>query len=301
VSLTALPWARDRYVAEVGPTLHILPTERDLVADHAPGGRGLLVAGDPDFQRAAPDTPPVPTAAPGRRGSPLGGDRDCTSPLDLEFRRLPHFAQEVAEIAALWRELVPTGGEAVTLSRHQATESAVRQLAPGRRIVHLATHGFFLHDRCRNGMPAASSQALLRSGLALAGASRRGETTRGQEDGVLTAEEAAGLELAGVEWAVLSGCDTGMGDVEDGDGVFGLRRAFQVAGARVVIMSLWPVDDESAHLLMRGIYRARFASGQPTAEAVRSASLEVLRARRARDESDHPFYWAAFVAAGLDR
>ena len=122
-----------------------------------------------------------------------------------------------------------------------------------------------------------------------------------QEDAVLTAEEAAGLDLAGVEWAVLSGCDTGMGDVEDGDGVFGLRRAFQVAGARVVIMSLWPVDDESAHLLMRGIYTSRFASGQPTAEAVRSASLEVLRARRAGGESDHPFYWAAFVAAGLDR
>ncbi len=129
----------------------------------------------------------------------------------------------------------------------------------------------------------------------------RGETARGQEDGVLTAEEAASLDLAGVEWAVLSGCDTGMGDVEEGDGVFGLRRAFQVAGARVVIMSLWPVDDETAHLFMRGIYTARFGSGQPTAEAVRSSSLAVLRSRRARDESDHPFYWAAFVAAGLDR
>ena len=301
VSFTSLPWARDRYVAEIGPTLHILPAERDLVADQAPGGRGLLVAGDPDFRRAASDTPPIRTAAFGRRGSPTRGDRDCASPLLLEFRRLPHFAQEVAEIAALWRELVPTGGDAVTLSRGAATEGAVRRLAPGRRIVHLATHGFFLHDRCRNGMPPAPSEALLRSGLALAGASRRGETTRGQEDGVLTAEEAAGLDLAGVEWAVLSGCDTGMGDVEEGDGVFGLRRAFQVAGARVVIMSLWPVDDETAHLFMRGIYTARFGSGQPTAEAVRSSSLAVLRSRRARDESDHPFYWAAFVAAGLDR
>jgi CHAT domain-containing protein len=81
-----------------------------------------------------------------------------------------------------------------------------------------------------------------------------------------------------------------VGEVEDGDGVFGLRRAFQVADARVVIMSLWPVDNESAHLFMRGVYTARFASGQPTAEAVRSASLEVLRSRRARVESDHPFY-----------
>ena len=300
VSFSSLPSGPNRYLAETGPTLHILLAERDLVADRAPGGRGLLIAGDPDFQRAASDTHVALTATPPRRGSPTSADRDCASRLTLEFRRLPHFAQEVAEIAGLWRELVPAGGEAVTLSRDQATENAVRRLAAGRRIVHLATHGFFLRDRCRNGMPAAPAGALLRSGLALAGASRLGEGVPGQEDGVLTAEEAAGLDLDGVEWAVLSACDTGMGDVEDGEGVFGLRRAFQVAGARVVIMSLWPVEDESAHLFMRGLYTARFASGQPTAEAVRNASLQVLRSRRARNESEHPFYWAAFVAAGRD-
>jgi CHAT domain-containing protein len=65
-------------------------------------------------------------------------------------------------------------------------------------------------------------------------------------------------------------------------------------------MSLWPVDDESAHLFMRGIYTARFASSRPSAEAVRSSSLEVLPVRRARGESDHRFYWAALVAAGRD-
>ena len=301
VSLISLPSGPDRYLAEMGPTLHVLPAERDLVADGTPSGRGLLVAGDPDFQRAASDPRLARTAASGRRVERARVERDCDSPLSLKFRPLPHSAQEVTEIATLWRDLEPGDGDAVTLSRGAATEAAVRRLAPGRRIVHLATHGFFLPGQCGNGTSPASSEALLRSGLALAGASQRAASTRGQEDGVLTAEEAASLDLAGVEWAVLSGCDTGMGDVEERDGVFGLRRAFQIAGARVVIMSLWPVDDESAHLFMRGLYTARFASGQSTPEAVRSASLEVLRARRARGESEHPFYWAAFVAAGLDR
>jgi CHAT domain-containing protein/tetratricopeptide (TPR) repeat protein len=303
VSLIALPSGPHRYLAEDGPTLHVLSAERDLVPEGAPSGRGLLAAGDPDFQRtpskhrAASDPGVARTADADRRGERARIEGDCDSLPSFGFRPLPHSAQEVTEVAALWRELEPSDGDALTLSRGAATEGAVRCLAPGRRIVHLATHGFFLRDRCGNG----TSSALLRSGLALAGANQRAKSTPGQEDGVLTAEEAASLDLAGVEWAVLSGCDTGMGDVESGDGVFGLRRAFQVAGAHVVIMSLWPVDDESAQLFMRGLYTARFASGQSTPEAVRRASLEVLRARRARGESEHPFYWAAFVATGLDR
>ena len=300
VNLIALPSGPGRYLAETGPTLLILPAERDLLPDGAPRGRGLLVAGDPDFQRTAPAQGSTIADASGGASS-RRGERDCVPPPFLEFRRLPHFAREVAELAALWRSLEPNGGEAVTLSGHEATEGAVRRLASGRRIVHLATHGFFFHERCLPEASAAQQEALLRSGLALAGANRRGENGRDQEDGVLTAEEAASLDLSGVEWAVLSACDTGMGDVRDGEGVFGLRRAFQVAGVRTIIMSLWPADDESAHRFMRGLYRARLASGQSTSEAVRSASLEVLRYRRARGESEHPFYWAAFVAAGRDR
>ena len=108
----------------------------------------------------------------------------------------------------------------------------------------------------------------------------------------------APLELEGVEWAVLSACDTGVGEVKAGEGVLGLRRAFQVAGARTVIMSLWSVDDQAARAWMRALYRGRFQQRLSTMEAVRAASLNVLRSRRARGESTNPFYWAGFVAAG---
>jgi CHAT domain-containing protein len=106
------------------------------------------------------------------------------------------------------------------------------------------------------------------------------------------------LNLQGVEWAVLSACNTGVGEVKAGEGVFGLRRAFQVAGVRTVIMSLWPVDDQATRVWMRALYQNRLQKRLSTADAVREASLSALRQRRARGESTHPFYWAAFVAAG---
>jgi CHAT domain-containing protein len=139
---------------------------------------------------------------------------------------------------------------------------------------------------------------LLLSGLALAGANRRSAARSGRDDGILTAEEIAGLDLHGTEWAVLSACDTGLGEIRAGEGVFGLRRAFQIAGARTVIMSLWSVDDRATRSWMRTLYAGRFQRGLDTAGAVRDASLSALRDRRARHLSTHPFYWAAFVAAG---
>jgi CHAT domain-containing protein len=139
---------------------------------------------------------------------------------------------------------------------------------------------------------------LLLSGLALAGANRREEAGPNEEDGIATAEEIAALDLTGTEWAVLSACETGVGEVRAGEGVFGLRRAFQVAGARTLIMSLWSVEDEATREWMRALYEARLRDRRDTAESVRAASLRVLRDRRARGGSTHPFYWGAFVAAG---
>ena len=147
-------------------------------------------------------------------------------------------------------------------------------------------------------LAALSFGLALLSGLALTGANRREQASPGQDDGILTAEEIAALDLSAVEWAVLSACETGIGEVKAGEGVFGLRRAFQVAGAKTLIMSLWAVEDESARQWMKKLYQGRFLKRLGTAEAVREASLEVLRERRAKGESTHPFYWGAFVAAG---
>jgi CHAT domain-containing protein len=97
---------------------------------------------------------------------------------------------------------------------------------------------------------------------------------------------------------VLSACDTGLGARLDDEGVFGLRRAFRLAGARTVLMSLWPVDDAATSAWMEALYRARLERKRDTVDAVADADLAVLASRRELGESLHPFYWAGFVAAG---
>jgi CHAT domain-containing protein len=172
-------------------------------------------------------------------------------------------------------------------------------------VLHLATHGFFLEGACASALDPEKPEAdvlrenpLLLSGLALAGANRRVAADPDAEDGILTAQEVASLDLASVEWAVLSACSTGVGEIHAGEGVLGLRRAFRVAGARTLITSLWPVDDVSTRAWMRALYAARFGRGLWTAESVREASLRVLGERRRKGRSTHPFYWAGFVASG---
>ena len=119
-----------------------------------------------------------------------------------------------------------------------------------------------------------------------------------QEDGILMAQEIVSLDLSSAEWVVLSACDTGVGKLQAGEGVLGLRRAFEVAGAGTAIMSLWGVEDRSTREWMRRLYDARFHRRRSTPEAVRDAALGVLQDRRAHGRSTHPFYWAGFVAAG---
>ena len=216
----------------------------------------------------------------------------------------------------LWERADDTDGAVVLLAGSAAGEAALKSNAPGKRVLHLATHGFFLGGECASGTerirgsrglnlvqepelaPVEGLSPLLLSGLALAGANHRDLADVGEEDGILTAEEIASLDLSGVEWAVLSACDTGVGEVRVGEGVFGLRRAMQVAGVRTLIMSLWPVDDEATRSWMRSLYEGRLLDGLDSAEAVRAAGLAVIEQRREAGESAHPFYWAAFVAAG---
>ncbi len=303
VSFDALPSEGSTYLVEHGPAIHHLSAERDLVSPDSGRntGQGLLALGGPAF-----DTVDV---APRASASAFRGSRSaCTDFQSMRFDPLPASLREVEQVASLWK--ASGAGEVVRLTGASASEQAFKTRAADHRVLHLATHGFFLGGRCASALEPSSGSTtagtssigkespLLLSGLVLAGANKRDRAAPEQDDGVLTAEEVASLNLRDVEWAVLSGCDTGTGEVKSGEGVFGLRRAFQLAGARTVIMSLWPVDDESARRWMTTLYQARLVKSLSTVEAVRAASITLLRDRRAGALSTHPFYWAAFVAAG---
>jgi CHAT domain-containing protein len=196
--------------------------------------------------------------------------------------------------------------ESVTLTGLAASETGFKQFSPGKRVLHLATHGFFLEGTCdshpqteetleNRQRGATVGNPLLLSGLAFAGANHRDDTGR---DGIVTSEEIAVMDLSGVDLAVLSACDTGRGQIRAGEGVFGLRRAFQLAGANAVVMSLWPVDDEMTREWMLAMYHEWLVDGKSTAAAVRLANLKILSQQRAKHLSTHPFYWAAFISAG---
>ena len=222
-----------------------------------------------------------------------------TSARDLSEVYFAPIAGTAREAQAI-RLLFP---EATVLARERATESSLRQFA-APRLLHIATHGFFLQYAGiapKAGAPEGggpSRDPLLRAGLALARANIRAGTE--PDDGVLTALEASRLNLWGTRLVALSACDTGVGEVRNGDGVYGLRRAFVLAGAESLLMSLWPVSDTWAERQMRSYYQ-NLKLGKGRGESLRLVQLGML----ARDPRLHPFYWANFIQSGdwspLDR
>ena len=196
------------------------------------------------------------------------------------FAPLPGSRREVLELVERWSGAEP----ASVLLGHAARESAFKKMAPGFGVVHLATHAFLRTANLREESP------LRVTGLALAEES-------GDDDGILTAEEVALLDLRAVRWAVLSACGTGQGVVEPGEGVLGLRRAFQIAGARTLIVSLWPVEDDATRHWMRALYDARRA-GATTVSAVHDAMRRALEEQRRTGGTTHPYFWGGFVSIG---
>ena len=208
----------------------------------------------------------------------------------IYFAPLSGTAQEALSI----QSLLP---DARLLSGSQATKAALKQVS-APRVLHIASHGFFLTEPAKDNrttnLANKSAQAdnpLLRSGLALADANLHRSSLG--DDGILTALEASGLNLWGTKLVVLSACDTGVGEVRNGEGVYGLRRAFTLAGAESLVMSLWPISDYTTRTLMTSYYQ-NLKAGIGRGEALRQVQLDMLK----KNAKLHPFYWANFIQAG---
>jgi tetratricopeptide (TPR) repeat protein len=271
----------------------------------------LLVVGDVDYDRAGaavagPD-------AEDRRGAPLGIRRD--------WAKLPATSGEMAAVSRSFSKLFKTGTVS-DLDGASATKAKVREGLVKVRYAHLATHGFFAPENIKSAISGKKADAffgrdgvtgwhpLLLSGIVLAGANK--EPKAGEEDGILTALEVSEMELPKLELVVLSACETGLGQTAGGEGLLGLQRAFQVAGARTVVASLWEVPDQATQALMSEFYRVAWGPDTVVsrAEALRRAQLSVLKEgkRRGLAKKDKklpkgetrlpPLYWAAFVLSG---
>ncbi|OJJ19376.1 hypothetical protein BKI52_21440 [marine bacterium AO1-C] len=211
--------------------------------------------------------------------------------------------------------------QVVTRLKQQALEKAVKDVN-SPKVLHIATHGFFIErikkvtkvqkeevsfDNFSRGNQASfstqvtSQDPMLRSGIVLAGVSSYERATKKPEteDGVLTAYEASALDLRNTDLVVLSACETGLGEIENGEGVYGLQRAFIVAGAKSLLMSLWKVDDQATELLMSRFYSEWIGKKKTKREAFRAAQ-EYLRNYQKGGEKIYaaPYYWGAFVMVG---
>jgi CHAT domain-containing protein len=267
----------DGYLVEHGPVIHTLSSERDLVPGSAvPRNLGLLAIGSPSFQLAGNSLPPAPLR---------GATPDCEEFSRIEFQPLPGTKLEVSDIGSTWQKW-NAAEPAQLVTGDDATLARFLQESPHRRVLHVATHAFLLDKSCGSGNP------LLHSGLVFAGGGH------GSAQSILTAQQIASLDLSGVDWAVLSACNTGNGELHDGEGVLGLQRAFRVAGAHSVIMTLWPVDDDLTRQYMHELYTQRLQQHASTADAAWNASRNLLLMRRAQGKSTHPWYWAGFVSSG---
>jgi CHAT domain-containing protein/tetratricopeptide (TPR) repeat protein len=305
-----------RWLVSPDGNLWLVPFEALLLADgsyviekHQVGyltsGRDLLFTAPVGLKTSAPlvladpafDLDPAGAKA-GAKMPADGGEertRSLSGALHLgRVQRLPGTAAEAKAIAPSLKALAGTAPQVFTQER--ALEGVVKA-ARSPRVLVLCTHGFFLPDQQAAGKQAAwSENPLLRCGLLLAGCNKAGKAADAN-DGVLTGLEVVGTDLRGTELVVLSACETGLGDVQSGEGVAGLRQAFQLAGAQAVVSTLWQVPDRQSARLM-ALFFAGLSKGQGKAEALRAAKLKLIEERRDDFAAAHPFFWAAFTLTG---
>jgi tetratricopeptide (TPR) repeat protein/CHAT domain-containing protein len=300
-ALTRLPWSAlpgrtpgtlllEDHALAVVPSGPFLLDRLTLTPDRASekGGGCLLAVGDVRYDDRPAPIPTRPVALASLR-APVGTDQTIAWP------PLPGTLRELEAVEALAGER-----PVLTLTGRDAGTGRVLAELPRARWALLATHGFFADPRFRSALqldessfrrglggigkdralPGARNPLVL-SGLVLAGANLpvpSGEDGLPQGDGgILTAEAVAGLPLQNLELVVLSACETGLGEVAGGEGVFGLQRAFHIAGAHDVIASLWRVDDEATAALMRLFFRKLWIEGKPPLAALREAQLFIYR------------------------
>ncbi|MBI3446750.1 MAG: CHAT domain-containing protein [Magnetospirillum sp.] len=306
--ISALVEKNNKYLIE-RIDLHVLNSSRDLLPSSIPAAKGgYLINAGPDYNT---DEVAGKATLEKARSRSAGGDvqsavRGMSGMRGLKFDPLPGAEKEGQLIV---KTVEGQGKPTSIYSKGTAQEKVLREMEQPPEVLHIATHGFFLKadDTLRKRLlklqrssdfqfPPPGDNPLLRAGLAFAGINSNAQVLGDidtDNDGVLTALEVLGLDLTGTRLAILSACETGLGEIHEGEGVYGLRRSFQEAGAQSVVSSLWEVSDAGTQTLMAALYK-RLLAGKTPHDALREAQLEMLR----NSQWSMPYIWSAFFMVG---
>lgn len=289
INLEAIPTPDGRYVLD-NSNIQLISNTKDLFFNKiktkvVAEKEYAMMFGNPQFYVTTQPGQPVPTSGLTRSTAqvvtPLPGTKDEIEELDDLLNR--------------------KGWTTDKFTEGKAGETEIKQVS-NPRVFHVATHGFFKEEQTASKLDqefnanAAYENPLLKTGLLLAGAGdilNQTQYNYNFDNGILTAYEAMNLNLDQTDLVVLSACETGLGEVQAGEGVFGLQRAFLVAGARTIVMSLFKVSDEATQQLMVKFYRKWIETGNKR-QAFIDAKKEI------RNEYGDPIYWGPFVMIGLD-
>jgi CHAT domain-containing protein len=218
--------------------------------------------------------------------------------MDVSFVPLSHSREELQAVSGILSEA--RGLTVRSYGGARAREDVMKSIQDPPRVLHIVTHPFFCESSGID-LYRVLKNPLLLSGLALAGANHRKDINwigvDPVEDGVLTSLEISALNFANTELVVLSACETGTGFVRNGEGVFGLRRAFHLAGARTILMSMWKIRDRGTCEFM-GRFYSGWSEGLSKSAALRRAVMETITSLRSEHGVAHPFFWAPFVLVG---
>ncbi|MCL4456874.1 MAG: CHAT domain-containing protein [Nitrospirae bacterium] len=303
IPFEALVTPSNKYLMEEY-TISYISAGRDIIRftdTNIAKGDALIIA-DPDYDMGLMERDKMTKEMKVAKTIRGGLSKDV---LNISFDRLPDTKQEADAI-----EKVLKNKKKLKVKNYQNIKAIEEMIfsAETPKILHLATHGYFLNDeelkvssetrgvkiKLKDDFMAKDEAVnienpMLRSGIVFSGVNA--SLKAGRDDGMMSAEKILGVNLKGTDLVVLSACETGVGDVQNGEGVFGLKRAFILSGAKTLVMSLWSVPSAETTELMTDFYTL-MSTGKPKAEALRQAKLNMMK------KKSNPFYWGAFVMTG---
>jgi CHAT domain-containing protein len=298
VPWSALPIQDGTYAIETFD-IRYLVTGRDLIRSETKfNANNPIIFADPDFNLDPAAVEAATQEVLKKPASERNGLRAVAPSGKFKLGTVSRLPGTKSEAEAVLPQLELFATKKASVYSGQWALEAIFKAVRQPRVLVLSTHGFFEEEKPSGDKSQTSPNPLLRCGLLLAGCNKPIDASVNDgEDGILTGLEIVSTDLRGTELVVLSACETGLGEVRNGEGVSGLRQAFQLAGARSVVSTLWQIPDRETAKLMANFF-VGLAETRDKSKSLRDSQLKLIESRRDRNGAAHPFFWAAFTITG---